>query len=456
MPPLGPTNGTATARTDSTASANPKPENSAAAPPLPDTPPSPAPDARPGKTSTAPSDESLPPAAEISISDGSDSPTAYTTLEAAVADAKDGSSIELKFNGIRAVSEKPLRISGKRVTIRAGRGYHPVISFSPRELPATGFEGRMITLNNARIDLFDVDVQATVPDATNSDHWSLFSFNGPDRLTCRNVNITITNPGNRQAEVVDISSGAPMPSRQPNPMGAPPEFEIEIEHCLIRGSCALFAVRTIEGGRIEVRESALALQGALLANLGDENSSSEMRRIALRMEHLSCFLGGGLIQLDGGDIPRTLIPLEVKASNNVFAANSQTPLVGLAGRTKEEDFPRLIHWEGARNFYDRFSSYWAVNSPTGEPANMPLNFESWKHLLGDNENDSNTSGITWKHTWQGKSFVSIRKSDFELPTDSPARAGATDNNDVGADLSLIRALSEAPGVHQAASGDRTP
>ncbi len=144
-----------------------------------------------------------------------------------MADAKDGSSIELKFNGVRPVSEKPFRISGQRVTIRAGRGYHPVISFSPRELPATGFEGRMITLNNASLDLFDVDVQATVPDATNADHWSLFSFGGPDRLTCRNVNITVTNPGNRQAEIVDISSNAPMPARQPNPMGAPPEFEIE-------------------------------------------------------------------------------------------------------------------------------------------------------------------------------------------------------------------------------------
>ena len=86
---------------------------------------------------------------EISISDGGESPTPYISLESAVADAKDGSSIELKFNGVRAVSEKPFRISGKKVTIRRARGYHPpVISFSPRELPAIGFESRMITLNN--------------------------------------------------------------------------------------------------------------------------------------------------------------------------------------------------------------------------------------------------------------------------------------------------------------------
>ena len=39
--------------------------------------------------------------------------TSYATLEAAVADAKDGSSIELKYNGRRAVSEKPFRVSGQ-------------------------------------------------------------------------------------------------------------------------------------------------------------------------------------------------------------------------------------------------------------------------------------------------------------------------------------------------------
>jgi serine/threonine protein kinase len=454
----GTANGSATARTDSPTSTNPK-SDTASAPPLPDTTASPG-DSR-SPIPAAPVGEVAPVAvAEISISDGGETPTSYSTIEAAVADAKDGANIELKFNGVRAVSEKPFRISGKRVTIRAGRGYHPVISFSPRELPATGFEGRMIALNNARIDLFDVDVQATVPDATNSDHWSLFSFSGPDRLICRNVNITVTNPGNRQAEVVDIDSAAPMPTRQPNPMGAPPEFEIEMEHCFIRGSCALFGVRTTEGGRIDLRESALALQGALLANLGDETPSGEMRRVALRMEHLSCFLGGGLIQMDGGDVPRTLVPLDVTARNNVFASNSRTPLVALAGRTKEEDFPRLLKWEGSRNFYDRFSSYWGTNASGGESSAMPLNFESWKHLLDDNENDSNTGGIAWKHSWQNKSFASIRKSDFELPTDSPARAGATDNNDVGADLSLIRSFPEpppAPATHQTAvSREHTP
>jgi hypothetical protein len=89
---------------------------------------------------------------------------------------------------------------------------------------------------------------------------------------------------------------------------------------------------------------------------------------------------------------------------------------------------------------------------------MPLNFENWKHLLGDRENDSNAGNIAWTHSWQSKSFASIRKADFELPADSPARAGAIDNTDVGADLALIRAFPEpgAAALNQAAKSEHTP
>ncbi len=110
----GATNGS-TARTE-TPTPSPKPEKPATAPPMPDTPSSVAANTNKPKSSPIAADDS----AQISISDGGEVPTPYITLEAAVADAKDGGTIELKFNGIRAVSEKPFRISGKRVTIRAG------------------------------------------------------------------------------------------------------------------------------------------------------------------------------------------------------------------------------------------------------------------------------------------------------------------------------------------------
>ena len=51
------------------------------------------------------------------------------------------------------------------------------------------------------------DIQATVPETSASDHWSLVSLGGPDHVRWHGVNLTITNPGNRPAEAVDVSSG---------------------------------------------------------------------------------------------------------------------------------------------------------------------------------------------------------------------------------------------------------
>ncbi len=111
--------GGSTARID-TPTPSVKPEKPATAPPMPDTPSSVAANTNKPKSSPIAADDSADPAPEISISDGGEVPIPYITLEAAVADAKDGGTVELKFNGVRAVSEKPFRISGKRVTIRAG------------------------------------------------------------------------------------------------------------------------------------------------------------------------------------------------------------------------------------------------------------------------------------------------------------------------------------------------
>jgi eukaryotic-like serine/threonine-protein kinase len=409
-------------------------------------------------TETVKQKSAAPPVPEISITDGSTT-SSYATLEAAVADAKDGSTIELKYNGRRAVSEKPFRVSGRRLTIRGSKGFHPVISFLPRELPAIGFESRMIAIANGSLELNDLDIQATVPETSASDHWSLVSLGGPDHVRWHGVNLTITNPGNRPAEAVDVSSTRdPMvdrlPGRQTGPMGSPPEFEIRIEHCFIRGGCNLCTVRTTEAGRLDVSQSVVALQGPLLSNWGGDESPGDNRRLAVQLDHDTCFLWGGLLQMDGGDVPRYLVPVSLDARNNIFAASSTTtPLISLGGKTNENnDFARLIRWEGARNFYDRFSNYWAVGASNGVAdagtAPRALSFDDWKHLLGDTEVESNNGGITWKQAgsrpWQSKPAIGIRIGDFELANVNLAVSGATDNTDVGADLSTIRPIFEPP------------
>jgi hypothetical protein len=270
------------------------------------------------------------------------------------------------------------------------------------------------------------------------------------------VNVTITNPGNRPADAVEISTDRDqladrMAVRQPGPMGSPQEFEVELEHAFIRGGCTLFAVRATDPGRFDVKHSVVALHGALLANSGDDDSPGDNKRISLRLEHVSCFLGGGLVQMDGGEVPRFLAPVDIVARNNIFASNSTTALFSFAGRTSEEDLRRLVRWEGTRNFYDRFAAYWSLGPNAGRSggesnaAAAPLQFEAWKRLLGgETEVDANASGIVWKESWQSKPFATISNADFELAPVNVALSGANDGTDVGADLTAIRPILDSP------------
>jgi hypothetical protein len=225
-------------------------------------------------------------------------------------------------------------------------------------------------------------------------------------------------------------------------MGAPPEFEIEIDRCLVRGGCTLFAVRTVEAGRIDVKQSAMALQGPFLANWGDDDSPGETRRLSIRLEHVSCFLRGGLIQMDGGDVPRYLLPIDVTARNNIFAASTAAPLISLAGRTSDDDFKRLVRWDGTRNFYDHFVSYLTVGSTDAGAGGSPLSFDDWKRLLGENtEIDANISGIVWKKQgWRSKPFEAVGAADFELANVNQAISGSTDGADAGVDIANLRTL----------------
>lgn len=74
---------------------------------------------------------------------------------------------------------------------------------------------------------------------------------------------------------------------------------------------------------------------------------------------------------------------------------------------------------------------------------MDLSFESWKHLLGDTEIDSNDGGIAWKQSWRNKPLAALRSSDFEMAIGNQAISGATDNTDVGADISVVRSTPES-------------
>ena len=374
----------------------------------------------------------------------------FPTLEAACTAASDGQVIELRFNDRRV--EDPLRITKKKITIRGAKGFRPLIEFRHKQIPAEGDQIRMITINDGSLDLINVDLLLPVRehilvDEDKLDTWAVISLEGADQVRMQGVTVSIENPGNRPAAVIELVSGADSNLARMKMMkdGEPmvlPKAAIRIVDSFIRGSGHLIVTKQTLPARIELSNVACSLDGSVLAVLGNDEMPPENEDLELQLEHVTCLLGKGLIHMDSGTLQRQMLPIVVSARNNIFAAGTATPLIAMTGETDAEDFRRLLRrWNGEKNFYDQFKTFWSITSDQGTSEIDALDFDNWKRVWGpDNVVGSQNTSLVWKKAWQAKKLNSISAAELVLDDtadDNPAVGATSDGSDAGADLSTL-------------------
>ncbi|MBC7819892.1 MAG: serine/threonine protein kinase, partial [Planctomycetaceae bacterium] len=303
----------------------------------------------------------------------------FPTLEAACAAVADGSVIELRYNSRRV--EKPLRLSKKNVTIRAARGFHPIVEFALDSV-ATDAHLRLIGVSSGPVQINNVAFEISIPSFFAVDRISLFSVDRAEQLRLQGVAITLNNPGQRPTALFDLSSepGQMLADMKMNMNGmARDPLEIELTECFVRGHGDLFHVRNTKPGRLSLRDTAIAIDGSLLRVEGHSDKPAEQTRLELRLEHVTGVVGQNLVRLDSGDLPRELPPVKVDARNNILSLTGNGSLVAMNGNTSDADFRnKLFVWSGERNFYDRCPTFWTFVS--GEP----FDFDDWKAKWGSN------------------------------------------------------------------------
>ncbi|HVX30483.1 MAG TPA: hypothetical protein VHA53_08400, partial [Nitrolancea sp.] len=266
---------------------------------------------------------------------------AFPTLEAACSAAADGNVVELRFNGPRR--EEPLRITSK-ITIRAGRGFHPVLELVHREIPAEGYQTRMITVTDGSLDLVDVGLVMAVRDDISTDLWALFSVQRPEGIRLQGSAITLHNPRGRPAVMAEFKGGLSrsmmdMEMQTSNP-SLPPEFELK--DCFVRGGGDLFLSKQAEARRLILNQCIVAIDGALLREQGAMDVPNDVSPIDLRIDHVTAVVNGDLVRMESGSQPRRLIPVRISATNNILTTTSSEPLVYIEGNSSPEDLRRLL------------------------------------------------------------------------------------------------------------------
>ena len=315
----------------------------------------------------------------------------YDSLADAVAFASSGDVIELHFDGRSPGFEasEPLVIDDKSVTIRAGTApsgepYRPLVEFvgdprvirPPYMIAVTGDEGCLL--------LEGVELRVTVtgeaPGA--SGQWELFSIPAAEEVRLRNVAITLVNvdgwplaafglrpPEDVSREAYEIK-GMMDESRADG-------FLVELENCLVRGEADLIAIGHTLPGRISMRDSAFALETALLNVTGGLKKPPAGDSVDVRIDHVTAVTGGAVLQLALDRLPRHAPTIRVEASNSVFASASEGQLVLMTGSASLSTFEQSLSWNGRNNVFDGFSQFWSIFTEDGASDAAPTTFDLW-------------------------------------------------------------------------------
>lgn len=326
----------------------------------------------------------------------------YTSLEAACSEAKDGTIIELRYNGRRGQVETPIHLTNKEnVIIRSGIGFRPTIEFAPDET-SSGAESRMVTVTGGSIQLINVDLLMTIPERVPADRWALFSLERPRKLQLEDVTVTIVNPLNRPACVVEqkAAPGQGVGNMGIMKNGSPAEPPlITVTKSMIRGQCDLLYLRDAISARFQMERAVVAVQGALLhAVCQSEMNNSENDRYWIDLESVTCLTYDGLVVTEGVNPVNDYTPhLTVTARDNIFCCGPNRRLISMIDASDLMEMQRRFVWTGDRNHYDGLATFWQLGGRLGLATSRQLNFEDWRNYWGSGEGSGSiNTPVKWR------------------------------------------------------------
>jgi serine/threonine-protein kinase len=385
---------------------------------------------------------------------GASEPQEYNTLEAACANARSGSIIELQYNGfLKDRLEKPITIN-KNITIRAAKNFRPVVSFTSRLNPDQS-DTRMITIREGSLNLVNVDLHLNIQHGVTyptREHWTLFSVQGSDQLSLKNVTATIQNEAREPAAIIELVRGLgdELEKMKMKTTGSSlniDPFVLSIQDSVLRGESHGLLVKTARPGRVRVENSMIAVESSLILNEGSTDMPVESSLVELELKHSTVATGSSPFRFASGEAQRFLLPVSVTSENSLYALNPVlvAPFVSMTGATNPADFRSLLSWYGRRNFYHGFELFWTIADDFGSTELTDLNFEDWSNHWSDREGtieDAAVAGmIQWADSWEtGASiFSKVIPQQLQIEQDSENQQDllASDGSILGASLDRL-------------------
>ncbi|HKB06485.1 MAG TPA: serine/threonine-protein kinase [Gemmataceae bacterium] len=351
-----------------------------------------------------------------SLPESSEEPGIYPTLERAVAAAKKGDTILIRYNGRLQVDPIELTKEGTHLTIKPDADYKPVLVPAPSVLKKfaglfklyAGSSGGKLVLDGLQFRL--------PPDRTPA----VAVLPGGGQLELRNCVITLEDGGEDLSAVTLVEPKNEMlmsggPDRWPVP-------KVTFENTFVRGRGHLLAVKGSRPFELDVRNSVAALDAPAIDVEPSTADPSGAGSGVVRLSRVTTYLSAGLVHVRaaadrkpeaGPGLART----EVQAANCLFVpvngtAGEPEPLVRADRLTDRGQLEQWFGWRGEENVYgyDRKKAVLEYR-PTDAMPPLRLTGEQWLELTAEKDKPDRFASVKFP-TRKAASLAATRPSAF--------------------------------------------
>jgi len=352
----------------------------------------------------------------------------FRTLKAAVADARSGDVVLLRYNGFPndLPAQPPVRIVGMNLIIRAADGFRPTLEFDGVSEGAVS-PGQMFSLRSqGSLTMRDIDLRLIVRDDLTADRWSLFHCEGPNRVSLENVSIECRNPDSQPAAIFDMTDE----SSGPVDNSSRPESDFSLTRVICRADADAFRIACQPRGRILLKDCGFALNGTLLQLRGDSSMQPTRGALEVFFDHVTCIHTAPMIHMNDGDerkggTQRTLPRVSIGSEASVFAGvGPDSKLLASEGNSYLEDIESIVSWNGFTNLYDGHSVFWDIETSALDYSSRRLDFAQWNQLWQNRADSEDTNSALmpplawqnpiWRETGSRIPLSVMTPSAFEL------------------------------------------
>jgi hypothetical protein len=366
----------------------------------------------------------------------------FATLADACRAARNGDVIELHVNG--PIGERPIDLVGVRLTIRAGEGYSPVVRFQPQKVDPLRESRAMLTLTGSQLTLVDLQLEFDVPRQAVAENWTMAEIRPGESLRLVGCTLTVRNASDSaktlepEVSMFDVRAvpGPGMMSDDP-PVMRPPA-SVQLKNCVLRGEALVVRSNELQPVQIDWENGLLATTERFLSADGGPSDPKPQGETQLKLRHVTALMRDGLCRLTNSQDAPQQLPLEITASDCIFLCDAPAALVEQSGIDATDEYRKRIVWNGERNFYEGFTTFWRIRVAGSDIASQST-LHDWQAYWGSRESQPSPGKVAWQQLPPATRPVNrYTTSDFALQTgDNPARRSAADGTDAGLQAGLL-------------------